>query len=89
MARGVFISEQELVSQLRLHRLVLLGEKHDNRRHHLLQARLLRGLVLGNRRPAVAWEMITAGEQKLLAGHLRRHPGDAAGLGAALRWKAR
>lgn len=70
-------------------RHVLLGEKHDNPRHHSLQARVLAGLVTAGRRPAVVWEMITPYEGEALHAHLADHPDDAVGLGAALRWEKR
>jgi uncharacterized iron-regulated protein len=37
-------------------------------------------------RPLVAFEMIDAGQEESLRRHLADHPGDAAGLGAALGW---
>lgn len=84
-----FLPEHELFTRLRGAELILLGEKHDNRRHHELQARMLRGVIAGGRRPAVAWEMITEDEEPALSEHVKRRPADAAGLGSALRWKER
>ncbi len=40
-----FIKEATLVQRLARARLVFLGEKHDNRIHHQLQARVLAALV--------------------------------------------
>ncbi len=89
MAAKRFISEGDLAKRLARARLVLLGEKHDNPHHHLVQAWAIRSLTSGGRRPAVAWEMITASEEDALKAHLSRTPKDAAGLGPALTWKER
>lgn len=67
--------------------LVLLGEKHDNLDHHLLQARLVRALIAAGRRPAVVFEMIAEDRQETLDAWLAQHPTDAAGLGPALHWQ--
>jgi uncharacterized iron-regulated protein len=67
-------------------RYVLLGEKHDNPDHHLLQAQLIRDLVARGRRPAVVLEMIPVDRADALAAHLEEHPADADGLGAAVEW---
>jgi len=87
--KRVFIDEETLVSRLAGYPYVLLGEKHDNPRHHALQARLLRALVQAGRRPAVVWEMITVDEEAALARFARTASGDADRLGEALRWEAR
>jgi uncharacterized iron-regulated protein len=65
---------------------ILLGEKHDNVDHHVIQARLLRALAAAGRRPAVAFEMFTTEQEGRLAAHLARHPSDAAGLAEAVNW---
>jgi uncharacterized iron-regulated protein len=84
-----FIDEAELDRRLVRARYLLLGEKHDNPRHHQIQARAIRALTAAGRRPAVAWEMITPAEAPALDAQLKRAPRDAAGLGAALRWEER
>jgi uncharacterized iron-regulated protein len=67
-------------------RFILLGEKHDNPDHHLLQAWVVRALVDAGRRPAVGFEMLTLDEAPALARYLAGHPIDAAGLGEAVGW---
>ena len=84
-----FIQRSELAARLVRSRHVLLGEKHDNPRHHQLQAWALAALVKAGRRPLVAWEMVTPAEAWALSQHLRDRPRDAAGLGSALGWKRR
>ena len=65
---------------------VLLGETHDNPDHHVLQARLIAALTEAARRPAVAFEMFSVGQQQALDAHLEARPLDAAGIGPALGW---
>ncbi|MBO6562101.1 MAG: ChaN family lipoprotein [Nisaea sp.] len=55
--------EAYLARELASHRLVLLGEKHDNPEHHRIQARLLAQMVDLGRRPALVWEMVPRGKQ--------------------------
>ncbi len=65
---------------------VLIGEKHDNPDHHRLQAWLTVGLIAAGRRVAVAFEMFAADQAPAIAAHLRDHPKDGDGLGAAVAW---
>jgi uncharacterized iron-regulated protein len=87
VAAARFIEPRLLASRLAGARFVLLGEKHDNADHHQLQAALVRGLIADGRRPAVAFEMLDAGQRAALARHLAAAPRDAAGLGDAVGWK--
>ena len=84
-----FIDEQTLAARLAAASHVLLGEKHDNPRHHQIQALLLRALVDAGRRPALVWEMITDEEAPALDRFLRSGARDPDKLGAALRWEER
>ncbi len=72
--------------RLRDARFLLLGEKHDNPDHHLIQAQLLMTVTDSGRRPAVAWEMIDEDLAPKLAAFLGAERPDAAELGAALGW---
>jgi uncharacterized iron-regulated protein len=71
------------------HDFALLGEKHDNPDHHLLQAWMVAALVALGRRPAVAMEMLDGDQAASLAEYRARAGADAAGLGAAVGWQAR
>jgi uncharacterized iron-regulated protein len=89
VADGKRVSEADLVDAAAAADFVLIGERHGNRDHHRLQARLVASLQSdARRRPAVAFEMISADRQLDVVEYLRKHPGDAAGLGAALDWAA-
>jgi uncharacterized iron-regulated protein len=82
-----FVDEATLLADLAAADFVLLGERHDNRDHHRLQARLTRALQDARPR-AVAFEMIPSDRQLAVVEYRQRHPRDAAGLGAALDWPA-
>jgi uncharacterized iron-regulated protein len=84
-----FIDRQSLVKRLARADFVLLGERHDNPDHHLLQAEVLRSLIAVGRRPAVGFEMFGLDDAGTIANHLAAAPNDAAGLGRAVNWNKR
>lgn len=86
VAAAAFIDRRSLVDRLARADFILLGEKHDNPDHHRLQAEVVRSLIAAGRRPAVGFEMLDLDDATAIAEHLARSPGDAAGLGAAVRW---
>ena len=81
-----FIDRQSLVIHLARADFLLLGERHDNPDHHLLQAEVLRSLIAVGRRPAVGFEMFGLDDASAIAEHLAAAPNDAAGLGRAVNW---
>jgi len=83
---NAFIGENALVARLVASRFVLLGERHDNPDHHVLQAKLLRAMVEAGRRPAVGFEMLATDDTPAIVRYLARSPKDAAGLGDAVNW---
>jgi uncharacterized iron-regulated protein len=85
-AAGRSVTPDALVARLAAARFVLLGESHDNPDHHRLQSALVRALLAAGRRPAVAFEMLTADQAPALARYLATRPTDAGGLGAAVDW---
>jgi uncharacterized iron-regulated protein len=89
VADGRAVSEADLFDAAAAADFVLIGERHGNRDHHRLQAEIVSALQRDARRPrAVAFEMIAAERQLDLVEYLDAHPGDAAGLGAAVDWAA-
>ncbi len=84
-----FIEHQSLVTRLARADFLLLGERHDNPDHHLLQAEVLRSLIAVGRRPAVGFEMFGLDDATAIADHLAAAPNDAAGLGKAVNWNKR
>jgi uncharacterized iron-regulated protein len=89
VAAGDFIERQSLIATLARAHFVLLGERHDNADHHLLQAEVVRGLIAHGRRPALGFEMFGVDDAGALADHLTLAPNDAAGLGKAVNWNKR
>ncbi|MCW5729773.1 MAG: ChaN family lipoprotein [Alphaproteobacteria bacterium] len=85
-AEARFIAAGDLYRALSSAHFVLLGERHDNQDHHLLQAATLRALAARGRRPAVAFEMIDLEQADALATFLAAAPKDMSGLGAAIGW---
>lgn len=85
-AAGGMIDRPALVAALSKARFILLGEKHDNADHHVMQAWIVRALMARGRRPAVAFEMISSDQENALSRHLAGHPRDASGLGDAVGW---
>ena len=81
-----FIDRQSLVTRLARADFLLLGERHDNPDHHLLQAEVLRSLIALGRRPVVGFEMFGLDDASTIANHLASAPNDAAGLGRAVNW---
>jgi uncharacterized iron-regulated protein len=89
VADGQPVSEADLFEAAAAADFVLIGESHGNRDHHRLQAEIVSALQRDAGRPrAVAFEMIAAERQLDLVEYLDAHPGDAAGLGAAVGWAA-
>jgi uncharacterized iron-regulated protein len=88
-ASGRFLSPGDLMAEAGRADAVLLGETHDNPDHHALQAWVVERLTVAGPRPAVAFEMIDADQRPALEAYLTAHPGDAAGLGAAVEWNRR
>jgi uncharacterized iron-regulated protein len=81
-----FVDRADLMADLRQRRYVLLGERHDNPDHHLLQAELLEALGETAWAEAVVFEMLSDDQADALP------PGEAAdldALGPALDWEAR
>jgi uncharacterized iron-regulated protein len=90
IADATQVGESDLIEAAAAAHFVLIGERHDNRDHHRLQARIVRSLQREGQRPRpVAFEMIGADRQLDVVEYLDRHPGDAGGLGAAVDWEAR
>jgi uncharacterized iron-regulated protein len=81
-----FVEEATLAAELAAADYVALGETHDNPDHHLLQARFVRAIAASGRRPALAFEMLTADQQEKVDAALARAPKDPDALGEAVGW---
>ena len=89
VADGAVLSEAELIADAADADFVLIGARHDNLDHHRLQARVVGALERDPGQPrALAFGTIGVDRQLAIVEYLDRHPGDAAGLDAALDWPA-
>jgi uncharacterized iron-regulated protein len=74
------------------HRVILLGEVHDNDAQHALRAAALRDWIATGARPAIAFEQFDRERQADIDRARRERPGDAdyliahAGGGSGWRW---
>ncbi len=87
VAGNAFVTPDELIVRLGAARYVLLGEVHDNADHHRLHGGVVAALARAGRRPVVAMEQLDTSQQAALDRYLSI-PGDAAGLGRAVRWSS-
>jgi uncharacterized iron-regulated protein len=85
---GEFTALADVEEALRSARFLLLGEKHDNRDHHRLEATLLGEFVRGRHSVAVAFEMLDVDQQLVVDQYLSAHPSEVDGLGRAVDWDA-
>jgi uncharacterized iron-regulated protein len=83
-----FITPQTLGQAVNAARYLLIGEVHDNRDHHRLQAWLIEQAAAG-RKPAVVMEMIASDKAPDLRAYLATPDANPEGLGAAIDWEAR
>lgn len=65
---------------------LLLGEVHDNPKHHQLQAWLIAGFAGAPQSVTVGFEQINSDQAAPLAQYLLDNPGNASDLGAAIAW---
>jgi len=83
-----FITIDQLMAAVARADYLLLGEVHDNERHHELQSRLLDSFPGEPQSVAVGFEQLDSSQAPSLGQYLEENPENAAGLGAALDWKA-
>jgi len=81
------VTPAEMVDKIHGARYLLLGEKHDNRDHHQVQANLLSLVLQAHKDPAVAFEMLDQEQQPTVDAFLSAHPTDVDGLAVAVEWE--
>lgn len=81
-----FVSRQQLGRAFEHTDYLLLGEVHDNARHHELQAQLIADFAGPPQSVAVGFEQLDSGQASALQKYLGEHPADASGIGAAVDW---
>ena len=81
-----FVEIQHLVNAIESANYLLLGEKHDNPDHHLLQLMVLNHLIEQMRVANVAFEMMDSDDQAALDQISQHNLTTLEGLKAYLRW---
>ena len=89
LREGRFVAAEDVFGAAAKARFLLLGETHPNADHHLLQAKFITEMAERGRRPDVVLEMISRDLADDLDAYQRGGMGNAAGLGAAVRWEER
>src|SRR2546428_11848114 len=74
---GTFIPDDTLVARLVASRFVLLGERHDNPDHHVLQAKLVRAMVEAGPPPPGGFGMLAPDAPPPLLRQLAPNPQGA------------
>ena len=82
-----FVTEGALLERLAAADALVLGERHDNPRHHDIQARVIDGVAARGARPAVVFEMLDRSLQPSVEAVRRAHPGDVDALAGAVDWE--
>jgi uncharacterized iron-regulated protein len=85
--QGRFVDEPTLLAELAQARFVLLGERHDNPDHHLLQARLVEALTSSGQKPVLAFEMLDVEQQPAVDEALAREPKNPDAIARAVAWE--
>lgn len=83
-ATGKTVSETHLLSAVRQHAYVFLGEKHDNPEHHLIELRLIQERVRELNAGAVVFEMLDESQDGRLA--LLKMDDDLPAMKQTLEW---
>ncbi|MEQ8603070.1 MAG: ChaN family lipoprotein [Marivibrio sp.] len=86
--RERFIPRAALIESLAAARFALLGERHDNPDHHLLQAEIVRALGRAGAAQALVFEMLTPEQAPALPARGAADV-DLDALGLDLTWEAR
>ncbi len=84
---GANITPGELIDRLSSERHILLGEIHDNKDHHLLQAWIIEQLAALNRTPAIVMEQIRADQSGVLKLFMSGKFKTAQRMGPAIGWE--
>jgi uncharacterized iron-regulated protein len=85
-AESAFIERDQLDAAFANADYLLLGEVHDNTRHHEIQAQLIARFQGPPHSVVVGFEQLDNSQAPALETYLGAHPDDASGLGAAIDW---
>ncbi|MCG8415253.1 MAG: ChaN family lipoprotein [Pseudomonadales bacterium] len=85
-ASGEFVEQAALWDKLESAQYLLLGEKHDNPDHHVLQLRLINELIAQDQLSRVTFEMLDSSSSEALANLNTRQFSDLDELSDYLDW---
>jgi len=85
-ASSAFVERDQLDAAFANADYLLLGEVHDNARHHEIQAQLIAHFEGPPHSVVVGFEQLDNSQAPALETYLSAHPDDASGLGAAVDW---
>lgn len=83
---GAALSLDDVAARVRAHRVVMVGEQHDQAAHHEAQRRIIEMVAGGGNGVVVGLEMLTWDKQEALD-RFNRGEIDVAGLADAVDWK--
>ena len=85
-AMHAFSTRSAVENKLAAADYVILGEKHDDPHHHLLQAEIVAEIAQLHRHAVVAFEMLDVTEQPAVE-HVEQERGDAQAIAQAVEWE--
>jgi uncharacterized iron-regulated protein len=83
---GQSLSVDDVAARVRAHRVVMVGEQHDQAAHHEAQRRVIEMVAAGGKGVVVGLEMLSWDKQDALD-HFNQGDVDVSGLADAVDWK--
>lgn len=87
VAGNRFIEPSEAIARMVDADFVLLGERHDNADHHVLQAWVTGRMIEAGRKPALVMEMMDVSKSRAVRAFLEHHGDHVGGLAELLDWE--
>lgn len=87
--QGQGISPEKMIADMAKADFVILGETHDNRDHHAIQAEIIEAIAQAGAQPAIVFEMLPRPMQARLDAFLAGAVPDAAAFGDLVEWEKR
>lgn len=88
-ARGQRIHAEQMIADIAKADFVILGETHDNRDHHAIQAAIIEAIARAVAQPAIVFEMLPRSMQARIDAFLAGAVPDAAAFGDLVEWEKR
>lgn len=88
-AQGQRIHADQMIADMAKANFVILGETHDNRDHHAIQAAMIEAIAQAGAQPAIVFEMLPRSMQARIDAFLAGVVPDAAAFGDLVEWERR